>query len=158
MKYTHIYTEHIQSSSYYKLHCFLLIWALKMGYSLSTYGVYDKGKKLITKEFAGILFSSSFTVNGGLKESACLALRVLNWPLWRPAENTGEARGKSTALLTHDQQACKGNSRGDQIYVRLPEWVTAEFRKQGDVALNLYFLLTIVLFCTRHYKSPGLTP
>lgn len=82
-----------------------------MGYSLSNYGAYDKGKKLITKEFAGILFSSSFTVNGGLKESACLALRVPNWPWRRPAENTGEARGKSTALLTHDQQACKGNSK-----------------------------------------------
>ena len=41
----------------------------------------DKGKKGITKEFAGILFSSSFTVNGDLKESAYFSLKVPNWPL-----------------------------------------------------------------------------
>lgn len=107
--------------SYYKLHCSRLIWALKGGYSLSTYGVYDRGKNMITKGLAGNLFSSSFTISSGLKEPTCFPLKVQNGPfsLWHPAENTGGAGG--IVLVTHDQQVCKGKSRSHPVCVHMPE-------------------------------------
>lgn len=52
--------------SHYKLHCSLLPIALNMGFSLP-YRMGPESKKLILKEFAGIL-SGSFTLGGGLKE------------------------------------------------------------------------------------------
>lgn len=84
----------------------------------------------------------------GTKEPADLPLWVLNLTLslGQPAADPGRVGGKSGVFLTHNQQACKGKNRGNPVYVHWPEWVMAEFMKQGDVALNLHLLLTIGLF------------
>lgn len=109
-----------QVSSYYL--------SSQKGIQTSTYKIYERTRDWSQKHFQKFYFLRVF-----LKVVASKDPQVFLCECWICPFACGiqlkiqEGGGKSNVLPTY--HACKGKTRGEWVYVHLPEWVMAEFRK-----------------------------